>query len=125
MAAGVAGQNKDVVDPWLWLELVEVDDWIEFILLNEHNIGDRLRRINGEAGVGGGTGELQADDETDAKELSSDEKDGAGLTNGLGYGVKFKLLLLRCPPVDPPPLDPRSGFGLLGKRWRHEGDGDR
>lgn len=84
MAAGVAGQHNDVVDPWLWLELVDVDDWIEFILLKEQSIGDRLRRTKGDAGVGGGTGELQVDDETDAKELSSEENDGAGLTIGLG-----------------------------------------
>ena len=82
--AGVAGPKSDVVDPWLWFELVDVEDWIEFILLSEHNMGDRVRRTRGEAGVGGGTGELQVDGETDANELSSEENDGAGLTIGLG-----------------------------------------
>jgi hypothetical protein len=68
------------------LEVVDDDDWTEFILLREQSIGDRLRLTSGEAGVVVvvGTGELQVDEVTDASELSSDENDGVGLTIGLG-----------------------------------------
>lgn len=76
-----------------------------------------MRLTSGEAGVVvvAGTGELLVDEVTDANELRSDEKEGVGLTNGLGYGVKFKLLLLTliCPPDDP---DPNNGVGLEAKR---------
>lgn len=137
MGAGVAGQHSDVVEPWLWFDVVDVDDWIEFILLSVHSMGERLRLTSGDAGVGGGTGDVQADDVADVNELRSEENDGAGLISGLGYGVRFRLLPPRWPAaaaaVDdegvapPPPLPPptSNGVGLVAKRLRHEGDGER
>lgn len=54
-------------------------------------------------------------DDDDVNELSSEENDGAGLINGLGYGVRFRLLLA----VDWPSvvlLPPNIGVGLVAKR---------
>ena len=120
----MARQHKDVVEPWLWLEVVDDDDWTEFILFSEQSIGDRLRLTRGEAGVVVvvGTGELQVDEVTYANELRSDENEGVGLTIGLGYGVKFKLLLTCWPLLL---FAPNEGVGFEAKRWRHDGDGER
>lgn len=98
------------------MEVVDDDDWTEFILFSEQSIGDRLRLTRGEAGVVVvvGTGELQVDEVTDANELRSDENEGVGLTIGLGYGVKFKLLLLTCWPLLL--FAPNEGVGFEAKR---------
>ena len=93
-----------MVEPRLALELVDVDDWIEFILAS---IGERLLllllppllRISGDeappaAGLGLlGTGELPHEGDgvaaadvavEAARQFSSDEKEGVGLAMGLG-----------------------------------------
>ena len=97
------------------LEVVDDDDWTEFILFSEQSIGDRLRLTRGEAGVVVvvGTGELQVDEVTYANELRSDENEGVGLTIGLGYGVKFKLLLTCWPLLL---FAPNEGVGFEAKR---------
>lgn len=95
VSAGVGGQHSEDMEPWLWLEAVDVDDWIEFILLSVASIGERLLRTSGDAALLWLLGDVQPDD---ASELNIDENDGVGLTAGLGltmglgYGVKFKLL---------------------------------
>ena len=89
----VGGQKRDVVEPRLWLDAVEVDDWIEFILasMGERLLWLLLRWMTGD-GLGGGPMELGADVDAavvaDVRQLRSDEKEGVGLTSGLGYGVK-------------------------------------
>lgn len=128
VSAGVGGQHSDDIDPWLWFEAVDVDDWIEFILLRLASIGERLRRANGEAPPAWCCcwllGVALPDEKIDE---NVGLKTGLGLTIGLGYGVKFKLLLVDvddagCPADDAVPYE---GVGLAVRRPLHEGDGER
>lgn len=124
VSAGVGGQQSDDIDPWLWFDAVDVDDWIEFILLSVASIGERLRRVIGEAGPGWLFGVVLP---VEKIEENVGLTPGLGLTIGLGYGVKFRLLLVEfdeagCPTDDVVPYD---GVGLAVRRPLHDGDGER
>lgn len=131
-AAGVGGQHNEDIEPWLWLEVVDVDDCeMELILLKAASMGERLLLTSGEPLWL--LGDVQPDE---ASELKMDENDGVGLaaglglTIGLGYGVKFKLLPVEQAllPDDAAQLAdavPYDGVGLAVRRPLHDGDGER
>lgn len=104
------------------MEVVEVDDWIEFILAS---IGERLRWLllrwirAGEAGdglAGGGPVLLLAGADEDVKQFSREEKEGVGLTRGLGKGVTPRCCWFVV--VTGARVFPAAGVGLLGNRLR-------
>lgn len=88
---------SELVDPWLWFEVDEHEDWMEFFFVRD-NIGDRHRVFSILQTEGDGRGVLVDD-------FSPDE--GVGLRIGLGWGLRQLLLLTAKPP---------KGVGLVANR---------